>query len=738
MAGSDEVTVSAGGYEEAAWSGPDLRGVVVDGKYKVLGVLGEGGFGIVYEAEQERPMRRRVALKVIKPGMDSKTVVARFGAERQALAVMDHPNIARVLDGGATEQGYPYFVMELVRGIPITEFCDTHTLGIRERVELFRAVCDAVQHAHSKGVIHRDIKPSNVLVEYEGGKATVKVIDFGVAKAIDQRLSEQTIFTERGQLIGTPEYMSPEQAEMSGLDIDTRTDVYSLGVVLYELLTGVTPFDRQTLRRAAFGEIQRIIREEDPPRASTRLSSLRESGSAEEVERITKRRRVREAELAEALRRDLDWVLLRCLEKDRERRYSTAEALREELERYLADEPVEAGPPSLFRRGRRRLIVLLHSKRSIALCALMIGMAVTGSILHWREYMINMWSEVSTFILGYESTFDEEITRIVVRELESGIQASGAASGHCVVINPENGNILAIVDIERDTDAQGANLGVRTGVGGYCTVSSFEPDSALKPVVWCIITENQRSTVFGERRAGVRKTEYGRQINDVVSRYEADWATALEVSSNVVLTEAADSISPETMRDGLLRFGIGQPPMNGAVGAGALADADVWSDYTHTSVAMGFEVGVTLLQLARAYIPLARTGEDAGSIPLLRTRRPVIEVRGHIELKPSIESWIAQMAREVLVEVEASRNERFDSAGSCLEFGQSGNAVSVDRGNSDCHYAHYVGVGGQAGSRVIVAVLLRDISDDLVRKRLHYGSHTAKPVVEKVFDAICK
>lgn len=308
---------AAGSYlGSAQGAAGDLRGTVVGERYKILGVLGEGGFGIVYEAEQQHPMRRRVALKVLKPGMDTKTVLARFEAERQALAVMDHPNIARVLDGGATDKGHSYFVMELVRGEPITAFCDTHRLGIRERVELLRSVCEAVQHAHSKGVIHRDIKPSNILVEYEGGRPIPKVIDFGVAKAIDQRLSEHTIFTERGQLIGTPEYMSPEQAEMSRMDIDTRTDVYSLGVVLYELLTGLTPFEAASLRQGAFNEIQRIIREVDPPKPSTRLSSFKQSAdSAEQRAMIASARRTREAELEALLRRDLDWIVLKCLDK---------------------------------------------------------------------------------------------------------------------------------------------------------------------------------------------------------------------------------------------------------------------------------------------------------------------------------------------------------------------------------------------------------------------------------------
>lgn len=337
-------TVSGGG-----WSGPTPERI---GAYRILAEIGQGGFGVVYEAEQTEPVRRRVAIKVVKPGMDSDSVVARFGGERQALAVMDHACIAKVLDGGVTapEHGSrPYFVMELVRGEPITEFCDTHMLSIDQRVELFIRVCGAVQHAHAKGVIHRDLKPSNVLVGYDGdGVAQPKVIDFGVAKALNQRLTEKTVFTERGQLIGTPEYMSPEQAEMSGLDIDTRADVYSLGVLLYELLTGMLPFDPKSLRAAAFGEIQRIIREVDPPKPSTRLSTVLSSADDPEAgSRIVRARHTDARSLSGVLKRDLDWVVMKCLEKDRERRYDTANALGAELRRYLGDEPVEAGPPSM-------------------------------------------------------------------------------------------------------------------------------------------------------------------------------------------------------------------------------------------------------------------------------------------------------------------------------------------------------------------------------------------------------
>ena len=274
--------------------------------------IGEGGMGVVYVAEQQEPVRRKVALKVIKPGMDSRQVVARFEAERQALALMDHPNIARVHDAGTTESGRPYFVMELVRGLPITEYCDRENLPVPERLELFVLVCRAVQHAHQKGVIHRDVKPSNILVTLVDGSPVPKVIDFGVAKATGGSLTERTLFTGFAQLVGTPLYMSPEQADLAGVDVDTRSDIYSLGVLLYELLTGTTPFDSETLRKAAFDEMRRIIREEEPPKPSTRLSSLGDERATVSANRKTDARH-----LARAVRGELDWIVMKALEKDR-------------------------------------------------------------------------------------------------------------------------------------------------------------------------------------------------------------------------------------------------------------------------------------------------------------------------------------------------------------------------------------------------------------------------------------
>jgi tetratricopeptide (TPR) repeat protein len=337
----------------------------VIGPYRLLEQIGEGGFGIVFLAEQQEPIRRKVALKIVKPGMDSKQIIARMEAERQALALMDHPNIATMLDAGQTPDGRPYFAMDLVKGVPITEYCDQQPLPTRRRLELFVDVCQAVHHAHQKGIIHRDIKPSNVLVTLQDQKPVVKVIDFGIAKALGQQLTDKTLLTGYTQMIGTPLYMSPEQAALSDVDIDTRSDIYSLGVLLYELLTGTTPFDRQRLKNADFDEVRRLIREEDPAKPSTRISTMEASAATT----VSKRRQCDRKRLSSLLRGELDWIVMTALEKDRERRYGTASDLAADIQRYLQDEPVRACPPSSWYRWRK------FARRRKA------GLAIAGLIL---------------------------------------------------------------------------------------------------------------------------------------------------------------------------------------------------------------------------------------------------------------------------------------------------------------------------------------------------------------------
>ncbi len=355
------------GYSGVAGDGPAV-GTVIGGRYKLLEAIGEGGMGTVYMAEQTEPVRRRVALKLVKPGMDSKAVLARFEAERQALALMEHPNIARVLDAGASDDGRPFFVMELVKGTPITQFCDEQKLTTQQRLELFIPVCQAIQHAHQKGVIHRDIKPSNVLVALYDGHAVPKVIDFGVVKAAGQLLTEATLHTGFGAVVGTPEYMSPEQASFNNLDVDTRSDVYALGVLLYELLTGSTPVDKTRLKQAAVLEVLRVVREEEPPRPSVKLST------AEARAGIAATRSTDPGRLAKLLRGEIDWIVMRALEKDRDRRYDSAAGLARDVQRYLADEAVEARPPSAGYRARR----FVRRNRTSLLIAWLVACMLTG------------------------------------------------------------------------------------------------------------------------------------------------------------------------------------------------------------------------------------------------------------------------------------------------------------------------------------------------------------------------
>ncbi len=347
------------------------------GRYKLLQQIGEGGFGVVFMAEQQRPVRRKVALKVIKPGMDTKEVIARFEAERQALAMMDHPNIAKVLDAGETESGRPFFAMELVKGVPLTEFCDSNKLSTPERLELFVTVCRAIQHAHHKGIIHRDLKPSNVMITLDENRPVPKVIDFGVSKAISHQLTERTLFTAYGQMVGTPVYMSPEQAQMSGIDIDTRSDIYSLGVILYELLTGTTPLDAERLRKTAYIEMQRLIAEEDAPKPSTRITTL-----GKQTAKIAQYRGTDARKLKQFLLGDLDWIVMKALDKERSRRYESASSFADDVERFLSDDAIEARPPSAayrFQKFARRHRAVLSTVTAIA-AVLVIAAVVSTSL----------------------------------------------------------------------------------------------------------------------------------------------------------------------------------------------------------------------------------------------------------------------------------------------------------------------------------------------------------------------
>jgi serine/threonine protein kinase/tetratricopeptide (TPR) repeat protein len=352
------------------------------GPYKLLQMIGEGGYGVVYMAEQEKPIRRRVALKIIKLGMDTKNVIARFEAERQALALMEHPNIAHVLDAGATETGRPYFVMELVYGVKITEYCDQNRVGMKERLELFIQVCNAVQHAHQKGIIHRDLKPSNIMVTMHDGVPVPKVIDFGIAKATEQRLTDKTLFTSYAQLMGTPAYMSPEQMEFSGLNLDTRSDVYSLGVLLYELLTGRTPFDTAELLKSGVDEMRRTLREREPLSPSGKLKTL----TNDELTKTAKLRRIEAPKFFSQLHGDLDWIVLKCLEKDRTRRYEGASALAADIQRYLDGEAILARPPSRWYRleksVRKNPMVFLFG--ATAIVALFLG-TIISTIMFVKE-----------------------------------------------------------------------------------------------------------------------------------------------------------------------------------------------------------------------------------------------------------------------------------------------------------------------------------------------------------------
>ncbi len=419
-------TVSAGNH----WIDKRIGG------YRLMEQIGEGGFGLVFVAQQDKPVRRQVALKVVKPGMNSKDVIARFAAEQQAVAMMDHPNIAQVFDAGVTDDGLPFFVMELVRGVPMNEFADAHRLTVRERLELFIDLCQAVHHAHQKAVIHRDIKPSNVLVTLHDDRPVVKVIDFGVAKAIGHSLTDQTIYTRFVAMIGTPLYMSPEQAEMSGLDVDTRSDIYSLGVMLYELLSGATPFESERLDSVGLDELRRIIREEEPPTPSRRLTTMGERATT-----VSASRKIEPSRLSSTLRGDLDWIAMKSLEKDRNRRYGSAMSLAEDLRRYLRQEPIEARPPS----AAYQLTKFARRNRVAFTTAALVLLSLAGGLIAslWQMQRVARERDEKEALVREIEQFAQQVTR--ANELVAGgqslaeadqLQAAEQAFGEAVTRQP--------------------------------------------------------------------------------------------------------------------------------------------------------------------------------------------------------------------------------------------------------------------------------------------------------------
>ncbi len=454
------------------------------GRYKLLQSIGEGGFGTVFMADQIEPVHRRVALKIIKAGMDTRQVIARFEAERQALALMDHPNIARVLDAGTTDHGRPFFVMELVRGEPVTHYCDQERLPVRQRLELFRGICNAVEHAHQKGIIHRDLKPSNVLVTVADGKPLPKVIDFGIAKATVAPLTDKTLFTEMHQLIGTPEYMSPEQAEVAGIDIDTRSDIYSLGVLLYELLTGSTPLERNRLRSTPLAEVQRLIREEEPPRPSFRIATIASTPNVvtpmavndSSALDIAHRRQCEPAMLTRVLRGDLDWIVMKCLEKDRSRRYATAGALAEDLNRYLTDKPVTATPPSrtyqlrkFARRNKAAIVVTIALGMTLLLG--LIGSTV-GFIRATRAERLAIRKSEESFVEAAKAAAVSDF----IREMLSSVDP-GKSLGKDVTIKQALDEAAAKVDAGALKNQPAVEADLRATIGTTYAALGLFPES---------------------------------------------------------------------------------------------------------------------------------------------------------------------------------------------------------------------------------------------------------------------
>jgi serine/threonine protein kinase len=488
-----------------------LRGVETPGTwigpYKLLALIGEGGMGAVYLAEQERPVRRRVALKLIKPGMDSAQVIARFEAERQALALMDHQSIARVFDAGATEHGRPYFVMELVQGVAITNYCDDARIGLRQRLELFVQACHAIQHAHQKGIIHRDIKPSNVLVTLYEGNPIPKVIDFGIAKATGQQLAEQTASTAYGSIVGTLEYMSPEQAEMSPLGIDTRSDIYSLGVLLYELLTDSTPLERSRLQETAYIEILKRIKEEEPPPPSTRLNASKEALAA-----ISALRSTDPAKLIKTLRGELDWIVMKALDKDRARRYESASALARDVENFLHDEPVEACPPSASYRLRK---FARKYRTSLATAAAFAAILIAGAVASTWQAIQATQSEGRAKLAAQRASIAEERSRserdrAIEAELQAkaeGEKAKRSAAEAQAVLTFFQDQVLAAARPQGQDGGLGKDVSIRNAIEvAEPTITTFFSD---QPSVEASVRNvlGQTYSYLGEPKLAVQQLE---------------------------------------------------------------------------------------------------------------------------------------------------------------------------------------------------------------------------------------
>jgi non-specific serine/threonine protein kinase/serine/threonine-protein kinase len=512
------------------------------GAYRLLQKIGEGGMGEVWMAEQATP-RRHVAIKIIKAGMDTARVVARFEAERHALALMDHPAIATVFDGGATAEGRPYFAMEYIKGDPITDYCDRHRLTTAERLELFVQVCEGVQHAHQKGIVHRDIKPSNVLVTLADGRPVPKIIDFGVAKATSQHLTERTLFTELGVLVGTPEYMSPEQADLTGLDIDTRTDVYALGVLLYELLTGLLPFDRQMLRERGLGEIRRVIREVDPPRPSTRVT-----GPGPDSVEVARKRHTEPRQLAGLLRGDLDWITMKALEKDRTRRYDTAVGLANDVRRHLRDEPVIAGPPGA--RYRTQKFVRRHR----------FGVTVAATlVLLLAGFAIAMASQARR-IAGERDRANQESAR-ANREADAAGQVSGFLIRLFELSNPSEARASAVTAreildngaarIERELAQQPELRSRLMGTMGeaYQSLGLYQASEALF----------RKSLDAGRNTAGVPPASLAKSLHNLgyVLVLRGDFAGAEPILTEALaLRERANELNEVEVAETLAALGV--------------------------------------------------------------------------------------------------------------------------------------------------------------------------------------